>query len=163
MPEDEVEVIRIDELRRAHEELVERLQHWTVKKSVPDTSRERDRVELGELLALAQSLAAALDELERRQAAERQVGEFFDGMKNVLEAINANMKTTSELLLSSEARLVGIEKSVGGRTTDAEVDSEVLAEGKYLSEQLRGLAGTEGRSPFFKDTAPSATPSGAAP
>lgn len=162
MPEREVEVIRIDELRRAHEELVERLQHWTVKKSV-DTSRERDREELDKLLALAQTLAAALDELERRDVAERQFGEFFDGMKKVLEAINANMKTTSDLLLSSDARLVGIEKSLGARRGDAEVDAEVLAEGKYLSEELRGLAGTEGRSPFFKDTAPSATPSGAAP
>jgi hypothetical protein len=151
-----------DEIAQGMEEAQAELERAALEEEVPDKKRQAERAQTRKKLADA---LARLRELERSRRQDSELAgalaQMNKGTKQLLRAINANTKTTNDLLAISNARLAQLEQEiVSGNDTAFPADPKVLAEGEFLKAQLGGIQSTEDPRPLFKDAVPPVIPGG---
>jgi hypothetical protein len=130
-----------DEIARGMEAAQAELERAALEDEVPDKKRQAERAQT--LKKLADALAR-LRELERSRRQDSELAgaltQMSKGTKQLLDAINANTKTTNDLLAMSNARLAQLEQDiVSGNDTAFPADPRVLEEGRFLKAQLGGI------------------------
>ena len=146
-----------DEIAQGMEEAQAELEREALEDEVPNKRRQAERARA--LKKLADS-SARLRELERRRTVDSEFAgaltEMNKSTKQLLVAINANTKTTNDLLAISNARLAQVEQEIlsSDNGTPFPADPELIAEGAFLKAQLSGLQGTEDPRPLFKAATP---------
>jgi hypothetical protein len=145
------------------EAMIEKLENLSLQQQTAGPKRQKV---VDELLTEARDTIESVIRWQRRRENEAQIAELLEAIDNnttkFLEAINTNTETTNNLLAVSEVRLRQVERELaeqdGGSAFEA--DPAVLAEGQFLTAQLAGVQGTEGRGPLFKDAPVIRSPSG---
>lgn len=145
-----------DEIAKGMEEAQAELERAALEEEVPNKARQTERARA--LKKLGDSFAR-LRELERHRTVDSELAgaltQINKSTKQLLAAINANTKTTNDLLTISNARLAQLEQEiVSNDGTAFPADPQLIAEGAFLKAQLGGLQGTEDPRPLFKDATP---------
>jgi hypothetical protein len=146
-----------DDIVRGMEEAQAELEREALEDEIPNKRRQAERTQALKKLAYS---SARLRELERRRTVDSELAgaltQMNKGTKQLLAAINANTKTTNDLLAISNARLAQVEQEIVSSDdgTAFPADPELIAEGLFLKTQLGGLQGTEDPRPLFKAATP---------
>jgi hypothetical protein len=151
-----------DEIAEGIEEAQAELERAALEEELPNKKRQTELAQTRKKLADA---LARLRELERGRKHDGELAgalaHIDKGTKQLLRAINANTKTTNELIAISNAQLAQLEQEiVSGNDTPFPADPKVLAEGEFLKAQLGGIQSTEDPRPLFKDADPPVIPGG---
>jgi hypothetical protein len=146
-----------DEIAKGMEEAQAELERAALEDEIPNKARQTERARA--MKKLADSFAR-LRELERHRTVDSELAgaltQINKSTKQLLAAINANTKTTNDLLVISNARLAQLEQEIvsSDNGTAFPADPQLIAEGAFLKAQLGGLQGTEDPRPLFKDATP---------
>jgi hypothetical protein len=151
-----------EEIAQGMEEAQAELERAALEEELPNKKRQT------ELEQARKKLADGLARLRELERSRKQNGELAGalahidkGTKQLLRAINANTKTTNDLLTISNTQLAQLEHDiVSGNGTAFEADPRVLAEGEFLKAQLGGIQSTEDPRPLFQDAVPPLIPGG---
>lgn len=133
MSPDKEEPPEFERLRKALEAANQAATRMELGKAVPDAGLEREIRDLDEIRRQTDEALAALAGFEHGEhAATRIVKALKESTSTLVKAMDVNAKALAEK-----------------DPTAFPADAAVLAEGRFLKEQLTGVEGTEGRSPLF--------------
>jgi Mg2+ and Co2+ transporter CorA len=136
MSPDKEEPPEFERLRKALEAANQAATRMELGKAVPDAGLEREIRDLDEIRRQTDEALAALAGFEHGEHAARIVKALERSTTTLVNAMTTNAE------------------AIGGALTEKDetafpADEAVLAEGRFLKEQLTGVEGTEGRSPLF--------------
>jgi hypothetical protein len=137
MSPDKEEPPEFERLRKALEAANQAATRMELGKAVPDAGLEREIRDLDEIRRQTDEALSALAGFEHGEhAATRIVKALKQSTTTLVNAMDANAQAIGGALAEKDE-------------TAFPADEAVLAEGRFLKEQLTGVEGTEGRSPLF--------------